>query len=726
MDASNLTDVFQHMQSSSILRHMLAPGSVVQQSTFERPVCVQPDGTILCGPERVGPAQAWFCARLAAELSVLVNAPPHHAQEAVDGQRMARILLAAARVTACAWRTGPFCPPGRVAANMPWSWGNALAGAAVPDAAQLARCVADMAFFVAPALRPHTVDAQALHGWACTAWPVLQPAEWLVVQGGDERLDPGAQTGLNRYGCQPFPRYGELDFSSSTASTPTLAAAQAIHQACARLIRLAVDGQAGEAAVEEVKAFLAAFYHLDSTGRVVLAPSGTDCALAATGLMGLLDAPLTTILPGVEETGSGVPLATCGRHFANRTARGQDVQKGAPIDGFVRDAEHVALPLRRDGGERVPDDDLFAACQQHIARAVKAGRRVLLYVLHVSKTGQLVLPASRVRALCALYPGKVDVLVDACQARLRPEPVRQYVGWGWAVMVTGSKFFTGPPFSGALFLPDSWLDRLRQSRLPAGLAAYATRAEWPDLPAARTLPLGLNAGLFLRWSGARAEMAAFAAVPDVQKKDRLHQFMQGAMAALNACPFVRLLPSVALSTQPEADAWDSLPSIFAFVVLVDGEALDFEQAKDLHGWLLADITPHLPVGLRDAERALAALPCHVGQPVAITTPGGVEAGMGALRVSASARHISGTGGGYAAALPAGLLVAESTPAADHPVAWMLAKLGLILRYWADLAHATPPCGPCVASAGLPGGAGVPRQVHALGRQGISALALRQS
>ncbi|WP_338332995.1 GMP reductase [Acetobacter sp. LMG 32666] len=724
-----MTDVFQHMQSSPILRHMLAPGSVVQHAMLEHPVCVQPDGTILCGPERVGPAKARFFARLAVELAALVTASAHHAQDAVegmDGQRMARILLAAVRVTACAWRTGPFCPPDRGGANLPWSWGGALAGPAVPDAAQLALCVADMACCVAPALRPRGVDAQALHEWACTAWPVLQPAEWLVVQGGDERLDPGAQTGLNRYGCQPFPRYGELDFSSSTASTPTLAAAHAIHQAGVRLIRLAVDEQAGEAAVEEVKAFLAAFYHLDGAGRVVLAPSGTDCALAATALMGLLHAPLTTILPGVEETGSGVPLATCGRHFANRTARGQSVQKGAVIDGFMRDAEHVALPLRADGGERVPDDALFAACAQQIARAVRAGRRVLLYVLHVSKTGQLVLPASRVRALCARYPGQVDVLVDACQARLRPEAVHQYVSWGWAVMVTGSKFFTGPPFSGALFLPDSWLDRLRQSRLPTGLAAYATRAEWPDLPAARTLPLGLNAGLFLRWSGARAEMVAFAAVPDAQKRDRLHQFMQDATAALDACPFVRLLPSVALCAQPEADAWDSLPSILAFVVLVDGAALDFEQAKHLHGWLLADMTPHLPATLREGERALAALPCHVGQPVAITTVGGVEAGMGALRVSASARHISGTGGGYAAVWPAGLSVAEGGVAADHPVAWMLAKLGLILRYWADLAHATPPCGLSVLSTGLPGGAGVPRQVHALGRQGISALALRQS
>lgn len=86
--------------------------------------------------------------------------------------------------------------------------------------------------------------------------------------------------------------------------------------------------------MEQIKAFLASFYQLDGAGRVVLAPSGTDCALAATALMGMTSARLTTLLPGVEETGSGVPLATCGRHFASRTARGQAVHKGTLLEAL--------------------------------------------------------------------------------------------------------------------------------------------------------------------------------------------------------------------------------------------------------------------------------------------------------------------------------------------------------------------------------------------------------
>lgn len=713
MDASNLTDFFQHMQSSPGLRHMLAPCSVVQNPAFDRVFLVQSGGDILCAPERLMPVQAWFFARLALELSALVRAAP------TDGAQADRILLAAARVTARAWRMGLLYPVADGAS--PCTWGDAMAGDAVPSPTQLAQCVAAVAPFVAPDLRPHSVDGNSLHGWACSVWSDLQPAEWLVVQGGDERLDPAVQTGLNRYGCQPLPRYGELAFSSSTASTPTLPAAQAIHQAGVRLIRREVDGAAFPCPVQEIKAFLASFYHLDGPERVVLAPSGTDCALAVTALMGMASAQITTILPGVEETGSGVPLATCGRHFANRTARGHTVQKGMPIDGFARDAEHVALPLRGENGERVSDEALFAACKQHIVRAVQAGRRVLLYMLHVSKTGQLVLPASKVHALCALYPGWVDVLVDACQARLRAEHVRQYLDWGWAVMVTGSKFFTGPPFSGALFLPNGWQQRLHQHGLPSGLAAYATRAEWPDLPATHNLPAGMNAGLFVRWSGARAEMAAFAAVPDAQKYARLRQFMLEANAALAACPFVRLLPSASLPPQQGPGEWDSLPSIFAFVVLVNGHMLDLEQTKLVHGWLLADVSPCLPLGLPEAERVLAALPCHVGQPVAIAGARTGEGSKGALRISASARHVSGTGGLYGRAGAHDGHMAQVT--GYDAVGRVLAKLGLILRYWSDLAQS----GPLPARlAGAPAMRAAPVvEEQGLG-QGISSLALRQS
>ncbi|SAY46840.1 hypothetical protein KRIGEM_03199 [Komagataeibacter rhaeticus] len=57
-----------------------------------------------------------------------------------------------------------------------------------------------------------------------------------------------------------------------------------------------------------------------------------------------------------------------------------------------------------------------------------------------------------------------DGVVDACQARLDPLRVRAYLDMGWMVMVTGSKFCTGPPFCGALLLPAGVRRRLEGAR----------------------------------------------------------------------------------------------------------------------------------------------------------------------------------------------------------------------------------------------------------------------
>ena len=71
----------------------------------------------------------------------------------------------------------------------------------------------------------------------------------------------------------------------------------------------------------------------------------------------------------------------------------------------------------------------------------------------------------------------VDVLVDACQMRLPLERIRACLAAGWMVLVTGSKFFGGPPFAGALLVPAPIITRASQLP-PLALA-------WPIISAGR-------------------------------------------------------------------------------------------------------------------------------------------------------------------------------------------------------------------------------------------------
>ena len=49
----------------------------------------------------------------------------------------------------------------------------------------------------------------------------------------------------------------------------------------------------------------------------------------------------------------------------------------------------------------------------------------------------------------------LQVIVDAAQLRLDPSDIQNYLNKGYIVSITGSKYFTGPPYSGALIFPES-------------------------------------------------------------------------------------------------------------------------------------------------------------------------------------------------------------------------------------------------------------------------------
>lgn len=630
----------------------------------------------------------------------------------------ARYLIAAARAAACT------TPPGLAVADRavvpPTGPLACLAETSAPPAGALDACLVALAPVLAlvPASRGvNALDgAETLHSWACAVWDMLPSTARILASGGDERLDGQAGNGLNRYGVGSLPRPEVLAFASSTASDPSargFAAARAARLALVRALArewpdCAAMNAAKAAAIQETKAFLATFFGVDSPDHIILAASGTDCAMAATAVCGLRGSPVTIVLPGAEETGSGVPQAARGRHFASRTAHGVAVEKDTVVDGFSARTVCVPVAVREADGAPRPARDVLADCTAHIEQAIRLGRRVLLYVLDVSKTGLVMPDVAGVEALCQRFPGQVDVLVDGCQARFLPEQAGAFLRRGWAVMVTGSKFYAGSTFCGALLLPRRWRARLAgegdaahatglsgglSEGLPAGLADYAWRVEWPAAPVTACLPEGFNAGLFLRWRGACAEMAAFAATPLRERQHRLNLFLSGVTDALIACPMVRLLAS---GCRGDAGHWTWEESILSFLVLaptareadhVRPAVLDMERSRKLHRWLQADLSPYVPDGPDAATlRPLVALPCHVGQPVALPCAQALGGVAGALRIAASARHVTA---GEADAV-------TETTALVRAVGQVLRKLVFVLDHWESIAARDP--APCAARA----------------------------
>lgn len=450
----------------------------------------------------------------------------------------------------------------------------------------------------------------------------LPLAAWLG-RGGDDRIamDPG---GANAYGCPPHPVAGGLVFASCTASPPSpraFAAAGDLHR------RLGLDHAAGlspqryASELERLRSELTlqlGLAGLPGLG-IIFGASGTDLHLFAAQLGDDGTAPLRVFMPEAAETGGGIPAALAGRHARPRAAQAGAVTLGSPIGGGRVQAV-VALALRGPDGRPRPPDAVDDELERGVLATVGQGWRALVVLADQSKTGLVGPDPSVALALQRRFPGRVELLVDACQGRLRPASLRRHLSQGLLVALTGSKFMGGPAFSGALLVPGPAARRLSRHALPAGLADYSGRADWPpDWPGAAALPPAANPGLLLRWEAALAEWGALRALDETALRAALAPAADAIAARLRTDPALEALEVPARPPDPEAPGadWDRVQTVFPFLARRRGAALPPQEAARL--W-----------------RDLGASGCRLGQPITCARPDGEPAS--ALRLSLGLPH----------------------------------------------------------------------------------------
>jgi hypothetical protein len=331
-------------------------------------------------------------------------------------------------------------------------------------------------------------------------------AQWMT-RGGDARIVLDSATGLNRYSSAPYPRE-VLAFASSTANdiSPEAHAYLAANwrDAAAGL----EQGAAYGAALEGFRTQIRAAYGLDPATEVFFAPSGTD--LEYVGLLaaaGRRAGGVVNCLLGKDEVGSGCIHSAAGAYFADETALETATSPGRPIAGLPAIALED-LPVRNADGEAHTSAELFAAMTAMVEQAHRREQFPLIHVVHGSKTG-LVLPhLDHVDALRERFGEGVLFVVDACQARITSQALRDYLDRGMIVFVTGSKFMGGPPFSGFALLPAGLASRA--APVAAGMASVFRRAELPAAwPGRAVCEDSGNPGLALRLAASLFELERF-------------------------------------------------------------------------------------------------------------------------------------------------------------------------------------------------------------------------
>ena len=455
----------------------------------------------------------------------------------------------------------------------------------------------------------------------------VQRFESLLSSGGDERLAIDAETGRNRYGAPRGMACDEAWFSSSTATAISPRGYEAALQVFQSVIARG-DASAIAAWLDCLRARLFGLFGAQGT-EVVLAASGTELELVALVVArAVLRQPLTNLVMAPGETGRGVLLAASGRHFLGSAPFRDQVASGELIEGFDPETRVDWVDIRDGDGVLLSPDSVDEEVIRKVEASIAGDRRVLIHLLDCSKTNRSGLRRSTASALMARYEGQVLVVVDSCQLRCAQEQVAADLRAGFMVMISGSKFAAGPPFSGALLIPRQILGQLRHLDLPAGLLAYSAAADWPAAlrgRVTRQFAATENIGVGLRWEAALAELERLFAL-SVPFREAVAKAFADAVAV-----HVHDDPRLALLDQDVSDVPEPGQTIWPVVTAAPADVCLTSEA--VHRALRLP-RPDDPLPLT-SKRIF-----HVGQPVLIGRRSALRVCLSASQIVDAAEHMA--------------------------------------------------------------------------------------
>ena len=448
--------------------------------------------------------------------------------------------------------------------------------------------------------------------------PSIEPSlKHLLTVGSDSRIVI-ADGGLNRYGCTTEVR-DAIPFGSCTCSSPSTRGIQRAGDLLDRLRRSSSAEAEAESVYQEHRSRLRSLLTLPDQVEIAFAPSGTDAELLVLALARMLRPQrIVNIVVGPTEVGSGTPAAAGGKHYDDVVPRGDQVISGDPICPEFADGVDVQnVEIRDESGNMLEEALIDAMVTSLVVDAIESGAQVLLHVVAHSKTGMHAPSLDCIERISRHLPDDVAIVIDAAQGRVSRRGLREALALGYMVMLTGSKFYGGPPFSGALLIPPNLQpslvdDRLKEHRLhwKHGLSQYFTPFE---LPPAWTTIRGwmhrwVNFGALLRWEAAIAEIEAYYQVPDDDRLRVLRTFEIEVPRLFSDSEFIKMMPAFPLlHDDVQTRLLESKTTVFAFRVQSGDRMLNRDEMAELHRLLNR-------AGQSSDHRQSKQL-FHLGQPV---------------------------------------------------------------------------------------------------------------
>lgn len=150
------------------------------------------------------------------------------------------------------------------------------------------------------------------------------------------------------------------------------------------------------------------------------------------------------IVVAMNEVGSGTKDASKCCYFSSLTPSSVKVVPFQPVSGIGKQIfDFTGITIRE------VTSNIETQIEALLSKVIEEmGNTAVLHFVHCSKTGLQAPNFQFFFKMKRKYKEKLVAVVDAAQSRISLSLINEYLKKNFCVLLTGSKFFSGPPFSG--------------------------------------------------------------------------------------------------------------------------------------------------------------------------------------------------------------------------------------------------------------------------------------
>lgn len=482
----------------------------------------------------------------------------------------------------------------------------------------------------------------------------------LMEKGSDDRSIFQGEERLNKYftGMRPLSD-SVIHRGTCTSSSPTKeafdAATEAAHELWTR-------GPGGDAfLLAQMRARIQKLFCQD-IGTLTFHPSGTDAesvpllyaVLRSRKLVKAADPDMRqvdvkghvlSIVTCATEVGSGTEEAARGCYFSSETPLNVHGcgGKGQQLPDLHKLANIEAVALEARGTDGLPGGPGYDHRVYALAKDALDQNESTVVVVHTvagSKTGMFAPSWDVTTQLVEEYGDRVVAVLDACQMRHAPTLLPRWLKQHGLAMITGSKFYGGPSFSGGVLLSNKVVEFMQSALFIEGpttqkifaraMAAYLTRhdvcSRIPSLCGALPPVAYANLGLILRWAAALHEMESLHSAIDAVGVDvagaRMRDWVtsvRGMVAKLNEEGLDQLPVEDYEGSDYQLGGINSIVAVRLMKKTTDDSVayLNVDELKIVYKAMYMNVSELLPEEASDEECRIASNQCLLGQPVPV-------------------------------------------------------------------------------------------------------------